>query len=43
VGCVYGMVKTGESVECLRSGIDRESEQCSRNGINRGMCGVFKE
>jgi len=31
VWSVYGMVLTGESVECLR------------NGIDRVMCGVFTE
>jgi len=29
VWCVYGLELTGESVECLR------------NGIDRGKCGVF--
>jgi len=31
VWSVYGMVLTGENVECLR------------NGIDRGKCGIFTE
>jgi len=39
----YGMLLTGESVECLRNGTDRGSVEFLRNGTDRGKCGVFTE
>jgi len=37
------MVLTGESVECLRNGIDRGMCGVLQNVIYRGKCGVFME
>jgi len=40
---VYGMVLTGESVECLRNCTDSGSAERLGNCIDRGMCVVFTE
>ena len=43
VSIVYGMVLTGDIVECLCNGFDSGCLECIRNGFDRGNCVVFTE